>query len=262
MAHPKKHIGILLATLLLLALQTFASGQDASELSDAELLEAIDEARFLSTRFVSETMEIHAKRADSDVQTATVTLSYASLDSDTSSVRIEFVAPEVNAGQIFLILENESVMLCTPSLEMPLLLSGGSDVFGDSTVSTTAGIQLAGQYRIMSRVEETFHDALALRLNLGATTPNAAYPSASIWIVPTTLQPLQLTLYALSGDALSRITFDEFGLLEDDQYLIRQTIENLLLEGYATTLTITGISTDPFPEDLLNPDAFCRTDGS
>lgn len=240
--------------------------------SDEELLQAMDAARFLDsdTGYVVEVMEIHAERPDS-VDEATVRLSMRTIEGEEFRLRIDFLAPEDSVGQSFLILEDNSVLLCTPDLAMPLRISGGTDVFGDSTVSTTAGIEFAGEYVILDCQQTTLNDVPVLQLELEAIELGTAYPTATVWVDAETYFPMEAVLYALSGEPLNRISYDEYGIypFEDveagfrDSYVVVQTVENLIQEGFITTLTISGIELDPIPEHRLDPEQFCRdTDDS
>jgi len=256
-------LGILLATL---GMGVLGMGQDVA--SDAEILKAMDQHRFLdpNTGYVRETMEIYAQRPDS-VNEATVRLSIKSGDDEEFRLRIDFLEPEESAGQAFLILPDETVLLCTPDLAMPLRISGGTDVFGDSTVSTTAGINFADAYEIRERADTTLNDTPVLQLELEAIGIGTAYPSATVWVDPITYEPLEAVLYALSGEPLNRIIYESyvsvtFGDEEEgieDRYVTVQIIENLIQEGYTTRLTITDFSVAPIPNDLLDENAFCTS---
>lgn len=235
-------------------------GQSAS---DAELLRQIDEARFLNTEFVSETMQFLSIDGSGDSQSASVVVSYQTVEEDAPfRVRLDFLSPEESAGQAYLILEDESVMLCTPDLEMPLIISGGTDLFGDSTISTTAGIQFDGDYEIHSRGADELGGEEVLRLELRGLVDGLAYPTATVWVHPTSFVPLQTELDSFSGEPISRITYDEYTELAGDAYALTQTIDNLLLDGFRTILTITQIDTAPLDDGALDPDTFCRPNES
>jgi len=257
---------VLVLLILALGLGLQGAAQDAA--TDLEILEAMDDHRFLDpdTGYVRETMEIYAERPDS-IDKATVRLSIKSGNEEDFRLRIDFLEPEDTAGLAFLVLPDGTVLLCTPDLAMPLRISSGTDVFGDSTVSTTAGIQFAEAYSIRERVDTTLHDVPALQLELEAVALGTAYPSATVWVDPVSYQPLAAVLYALSGEPLNRITYESytsvtFGDEEEgieDRYVTVQIIENLIQEGYRTRLTITDISVAPLPEGLLDEDVFCTT---
>ena len=248
-----RHLAILTAVSAIAAFA--ASAQDAT---DQEILRAIDEARFLETESVSETMQIVAIRPGEPDQEAAIRISYNTIDDELFRLRLDYLAPEENAGQSFLILEDESVLLCTPGLEFPLVISGGTSVFGDSTVSTTAGIHFEGDYEIVSRAVDTREAVERLRLEVRGIVDGLAYPTAMLWIDPNSYLPLEIELYALSGDPLNRIRYDEYAELDGDRYLVSQTIETLLFDDFSTVLTITEISTEPHAEGLLDRDAFCQ----
>jgi len=271
MSYPTKKRTMMTLALVLAMSLGFALGtsaQDADAPTDAELLEAIDDARFLdpNTGYVRETMDIYAERPDG-VDEAVVRLSIRSGDEDSFRLRIDFLEPEDSAGQAFLILPDGAVLLCTPDLAMPLRISGGTDVFGDSTVSTTAGIQFADEYTILERDDDVLNDAPALKLELEANSLGTAYPSATLWVDPETYRPLEGILYALSGEPLNRITYRDYTALtlgdeEDglqDSYVEVQIIENLIREGYTTRLTITDISVAPISDEFFDEDAFCTS---
>ncbi len=261
-------MGLLLVVLM--SLVGWAQGDVTP--SDEELLQAMDAARFLDsdTGYVVQVMEIYAERPES-VDEAVVRLSMRTIEGEEFRLRIDFLAPENSVGQSFLIMEDNSVLLCTPDLTMPLRISGGTDVFGDSTVSTTAGIEFAGEYVILNRLQTTLNDIPVLQLELEAIELGTAYPTATVWVDAETYFPIEAVLYALSGEPLNRIIYAEYGIypFEDveagfkDSYAVVQIVENLIQEGFTTTLTISGIELDPIPEHRFDPEQFCRdTDDS
>ena len=249
----------LLTVALVTVLATIACA-NAQAVTDEELLGVIDEARFLESPYVSEVMQIVAIRPGDEGEMGEVQISYRMTEDEPFRLRLDFLAPGETVGQSYLILddENGTVLLCTPDLEMPLTISGGTDVYGDSTVSTIAGIQFSDQYTVVARSEEILGEATVMRVDVRGTSLGLAYPTATVWVDCETLLPLQVEVYALSGDSLSRIKYEEYAELDGDQYLVKQTIENLILEGFATTLTIAEISTEPLAQELLDPETFCR----
>ncbi len=231
--------------------------RDEGVQTDEQLLQAMDEARFLSGDFLTETVDIRAERPDG-IREATVQLLLKLMENEQYRLLIRFLAPEENVGQQFLILEDETVLLCTPDLEMPMNLTEATDVFGDSTVATTAGIQFHEKYEVADREETTLNEEPVLKVELRAGDVEATYPTASAWIDPGTFEPRQVLLFALSGDPLNRITYEEYAELDGDRYIKAQLIENLLQKGYKTRLTTTEISTESLPEELFDPETFCR----
>jgi len=107
---------------------------------------------------------------------------------------------------------------------------------------------------------DTRDDVTRLRLVLRGIVDGLAYPTATLWVDPESYLPFEVELYALSGDPLNRIHYDEYAELDGDQYVASQTIETLLFDDYLTVLTVREISADPLDEQLLDPDSFCRSE--
>ncbi len=249
----KKFSIVMLLTLL--ALGAGAAAQDAP--SDEALLQAMDEARFLSTESFTMTVEVVADRPDGSEQ-ALVQLFFSQIDGE-DVARIEFLQPEDMAGEVFLTTP-EGTFLWNPDLITPLKTSGQQAVFGDASVAETVGIQFAGNYDVVAREEVTLEDGTeGLRVELEDPNKDVqgaekqAFTGVSVRVERQTLRPRSMRLFALSGDAINDVTFEEYGELDGDVYVVGQLIESQIVDANKTLLTITSISAEALSPDLFDP---------
>ena len=236
----------------LLALMALGIGGFAQQSapSDDQLLQAFDDARFLQTTSFTMTMEIVADRPDG-TQQATVQL-YFKFVSDKHLFRIEILQPDDMKGQIY-VSNPDGTFFWQPGLASPLKVSGRQQVFGDSSVAETAGIQFKGDYSVKAHRDVTLPDGSAgLEVDLQANDKSVAFQSATLTADAKTLQPLKARLFALSGDPLNDVTYQEYADLNGDSYVKTQLIENQLIKTNKTLLTITNIEAKDLPDDLFD----------
>ncbi|MDW8140726.1 MAG: outer membrane lipoprotein-sorting protein, partial [Candidatus Bipolaricaulota bacterium] len=139
-------------------------------------------------------------------------------------------------------------------LATPLKVSGRQQVFGDSSVAETVGIQFKGDYKIRTRKDVTLPgNRPAWELDLEATDKSVAFQRATVTAERATLRPVRARLFALSGDPLNDVSYQEYALLEKDEYVKKQLIENQLIKTNKTLLTITKIEAKDLPNDLFDP---------
>lgn len=219
--------------------------------SDDQLLEAFDRARFVESPSFTMTVEVVADRPDGTKQ-AIVQLYFKDIKGKRYA-RIEFLAPEELKGQVY-VSTPDGVFFWQPGLATPLKVSGRQPVFGDSSVAETVGIQFKGDYRVKARRDVTLPgNKPGWELELEATNRSVAFQKALITADKTTLRPLKARLFALSGDPLNDVTYQEYAALEKDEYVKKQLIENQLIKTNKTLLTITKIEAKDLPDDLFDP---------
>ena len=240
---------------LLLAFMALAVGVGTvaqSGPTNEELLQAFDNARFLEATSFTFTVEVVADRPDGTKQ-ATVRLFFKEIDGKQYS-RIEFLVPADMVGQVY-ISTPDGTYFWTPDLTAgPLKVSGRQQVFGDASVAETAGIQFEKNYSVKERRNVTLtNGAAGLEVDLKATDGSVAFPSATVTADAQTLRPLTLRLFALSGDPLNNVTYEEYAELKGDGYVKKQLIENQLVTTNKTLLNITEIEAKDLPDDLFDP---------
>ncbi len=247
---PMKRI-MMLAGVGLMAVGLMALAQ--SDVSDNELLETMDDVRFVDGDEFTMTVDIAAERPDESRQ-STVKLFFKTIDGEERS-RVEFLAPEDMVGQVYLN-ANDETFFWSPDLASPINLSGSAEVFGDATVVQTVGIGLVDDYEVDTREMGTLDDGTeALVADMSATNDSVTFPTARVWSDPETLQPLKMRVFAKSGDPVNEVTFEEYATLgEDDRYVKTQLIQSLLQSANRTQLTITEIEPTELSDDLFDPD--------
>ena len=239
---------IVLATVVLCA----AFGAAQTDLSDEELLTAFDEARLFDETTTGITIAIVAETAD-DTKEATTQLRFKTIDGE-EVARIEFLAPEELAGQIYLSTP-EATYFFGPDLDFPIKTSATSELFGDAAVAQTSGIEFAANYTVAQRRDVTLEDGTpAIEVDLEAVDYTVAFQAVTVLAVSETLQPVMMTLYALSGLPFYKVFFEAYATNNEDLYVKIQRIENQLLIGNRTHLEIVEITTEEFPDELFDPD--------
>lgn len=238
--------------LLVLAVTLLAAGGVAQDVSDQDLLDAMDAARFVESTSFTFTVEVVADRPDGTDQ-ALVQLFFKENANGDQLFRIEFLQPEDMAGEVF-VTNPDGTFLWNPDLVTPLKVGGGQEVFGDASVAETAGIRFAnGDYSVASRTEVVLEDGTpALEVALEATSPQVVFQSAAVVVDPTDFKPLRMRLFALGGDPINDVTFEEYGDLNGDSYAARQLIESQFIEGNKTLMTITSIEAKALSDDLFD----------
>ncbi len=219
--------------------------------TDDQLLEAFDKARFVESPSFTMTVEVVADRPDGTKQ-AVVQLYFKEIEGRRYA-RIEFLSPEELKGQVYLSTP-DGVFFWQPGLATPLKVSGRQPVFGDSSVSETVGIQFKGDYKVKARKDVTLPGNKAgLEVELEATEKSVAFQKVTVTADKATLRPVKARLFALSGDPLNDVTYQEYATLDKDEYVKKQLIENQLIKTNKTLLTITKIEAKDLPNDLFDP---------
>ncbi len=249
---------IILVALIALVGWTAVSATAQSELSDQELLQAMDFQRFSGyfnpdlpgTTFTS---EILAERPDGSKQ-AVVQVSFLFTQEGGFTARIDYLTPEELAGDVFII-NNEEVFFWNPDLISPIKVNGRFEVFGDATVAEVVGIFFDGDYAISARENITLEDGTpALKLDLEATRESVAYQKATVVANALTLEPITLELFDESGDLLHSNTFESYDATGDGRpFFDSQLLDNRVVPVNQTLLQITNIESKVLPEAQFDP---------
>ena len=227
-------------------------GQDA--LGDEELLAALDATRFFDADVTTLRVRIHAVTPD-DEREAEIQLLFDESARGTST-RIEFLAPDELAGQVYLSTP-EATYFFGPDLDFPIKTSATTEVFGDAAVAQTSGIRFLDGYTVSERRTIEGKDGTSfLEVDLEAVDFSVAFQAATVTVDPESLQPVSAILYALSGIPFYEVFYEVYETRgEDDTYVVRQRIVNLFLVGRETTSEILEITDRPLPPELFDPEA-------
>ena len=242
------------APLFLLLIAIFSPLVVAQDLSDVELLTALDQARFFDSSVTQISIRIESVTPD-ETREAELNLSFLGNEQG-SFARIEFVSPPELSGQIYLSTPDATYFF-GPDLEFPIKTAATTQVFGDSAVAQTSGIRFADSYTISERRSITREDGTpALEIDLAAIDFSVAFQEVTVTVDPETLRPLSAILYAVSGIPFYEVFYEEYAVREDseDVYAKTQRIVNLLLTGRTTTSEVLDLRTDPLPDSLFDPE--------
>jgi len=239
-----------------------------TELSDSDILFAMDQARFeafrpedippgfnprtdnLPTGLVY-TLEIEAVRPDGNTK-AVVQVSQLSF----ATARIDYLEPAELAGDVFIASRFEdSVVFWNPDLITPLQIDGAFEVFGDATVWEVMGIPFGRIFSIEESTEVTMEDgSTALSFDMTSNRSRFPFSKATVTADPETLQPITLNLFDQDGDPLHENTFVSYTVSEDGRtHYEQQVLNNLVVPGNQTLLTVIGIDHVALDEDFFDP---------
>jgi len=237
----------LLLPLLILVATTIAAGPTEDVLRQA------DRARFIDADSYVLQIAVTAERPDREPREALLKV-YLKRFPDGIRQRVEFLAPEEMRDTVYLVVGDDIYFYqFGHGLQGPLRISGQQKLFGDAGVAEAAGISFAENYRIMAQEEAELRGQPTLLLHLASET--AAYRLVDLWVENETLRPLQAVLYALSEQPLRRVLYRDYAALEGDEYVKLMVVENLLQQGYRTTLEITDVEIKELPDELFDPAA-------
>ncbi|MFO8034304.1 MAG: outer membrane lipoprotein-sorting protein [Candidatus Bipolaricaulota bacterium] len=217
--------------------------------SDEELLRSMDGARFLSSASTTLDVEVMAETPD-EVSTSRLKLMLREED-DESYVRIEFQSPEELAGQVFLSVPS-GTYFWQPELFEPIRTSATQVAFGDAPVAQISGVRFEGNYSVESR--SVVDNSALWKLELDALRPDVAFQSLAVFVDPESLHPQELLLYSATDALLYTVIVESYEELEGDLYAQSQLVENALIEGNTTRLTILEARIEELPRELFDPD--------
>jgi len=240
--------------IVLTALIGLAAGSlVAQDLTDIELLTALDEARFFNESITQISIRILSETPD-ETREANLILSFLDTE-DGSYARIEFASPDELAGQVFLSTP-DATYFYGPDLDFPIKTSATQEVFGDAAVAQTSGIRFADSYTIEERRIVTAEDGTEYwEIDLAAIDFTVAFQAVTVSVNPETLLPISAILYAVSGLPFYEVFYESYQTQEDDVYVTTQRIVNQLLLGRVTTSEILEIGTTVFPFEFFDPDS-------
>ncbi len=251
-----KRFSMLLAVICAVT-ASWTVGAAQINLSDEELLTAFDKARLFEETISGITISIVAKTPD-ETREATTRLLFKTIGGE-DFARIEFLAPEELAGQIYLSTP-EATYFIGPDLDFPIRTSPSTELFGDAAVAQTSGIEFVGNYTIAERRGTTLEDGTpAIEVDLEAIDFAVAFQAVTLLAEAETLRPVAMILYALSGLPFYEVFFERYATNGEDTYIEMQRIENRLLIGNQTLLEIVEITSEESPDELFDPETLADT---
>ena len=240
--------------ILLIALIGFSvSLVVAQDLTDIELLTALDKVRFFDDSVTQLSIRILSETPD-ETREAELMISFYD-DDDGSYARIEFAAPEELAGQIFLSTP-DATYFYGPDLDFPIKTSATTQVFGDSAVAQTSGIRFAESYTVEEHRMLTTEAGVELwELDLVAVGFTVAFQAVTVVVDPINMRPISAILYAVSGLPFYEVFYEAYETQGADVYVTTQRIVNQLLLGRITTSQILTIGTDVLTAAFFDPNS-------
>jgi len=248
----EKEMRMKLACALALFLLTAAPAIAQVDLSDSDLLSALDEARFPAADVNVLRIRIASSTPDS-MREAEILLQFGQIGAK-DVARIEFLAPAEMAGQIYLSTPDATYFF-GPDLASPIKTSATAEVFGDAAVAQTSGIRFLTEYTIAARRTVQGADGVELlELDLVAVDYTVAFQAITVRVDPNTLRPVSATLFAVSGLPFYDVTYRNYVTRENgDVYVSVQEIANRLFLGRVTTSEILEATAAELPAALFDP---------
>jgi hypothetical protein len=248
----EKEMRMKLACALALFLLTAAPAIAEVNLSDSDLLSALDEARFPAADVNVLRIRIASSTPDS-MREAEILLQFGQIGAK-DVARIEFLAPAEMAGQIYLSTPDATYFF-GPDLASPIKTSATAEVFGDAAVAQTSGIRFLTEYTIAARRTVQGADGVELlELDLVAVDYTVAFQAITVRVDPNTLRPVSATLFAVSGLPFYDVTYRNYVTRENgDVYVSVQEIANRLFLGRVTTSEILEATAAELPAALFDP---------
>ena len=243
------------ALTALLAVLLFSMPILAQEpISDAELLERLDEARFPDRSVTSIRVRITSETPEG-TREAEVIVYFAEFDG-ASYARIDFLAPEELAGQTYLTVP-DAAYFYAPDLDFPIKTSAAGELFGDAAVAQTSGIRFADGYTVEARRVAAAEDATEVwEIELVAIDDTIAFQFVTLTVDPQRLYPISAVLYGLSRFPFYEVHYETYETRDGvDLYVTTQRIVNLFLTGRQTTSRTLEIGTDELPSSWFDPDS-------
>ncbi len=237
-----------LALTLLVAMPAIAQ----TTLSDADLLSALDDARFPAADV--NVLRIHVTSTTPDAtRDAEILLQFGEIAGQ-DYARIEFLSPAEMAGQIYLSTPDATYFF-GPDLASPIKTSATAEVFGDSAVAQTSGIRFVSKYTIAARRTAQGSDgADLLELDLVAVDYTVAFQAITVRVDSGTLRPLSARLYAVSGLPFYDVVYTSYVTRDTgDVYVSVQEIANRLFLGRVTTSEVLEATATDLPAALFDP---------
>jgi len=248
----EKEMRMKLACALALFLLTAAPAIAQVDLSDSDLLSALDEARFPAADVNVLRIRIASSTPDT-MREAEILLQFGQIGAK-DVARIEFLAPAEMAGQIYLSTPDATYFF-GPDLASPIKTSATAEVFGDAAVAQTSGIRFLTEYTIAARRTVQGADGVELlELDLVAVDYTVAFQAITVRVDPNTLRPVSATLFAVSGLPFYDVTYRNYVTRENgDVYVSVQEIANRLFLGRVTTSEILEATAAELPAALFDP---------
>ena len=225
----KKIITIFISAYSLLS----ASAQNADE-----ILSRVEKNMSSDNRIFESSMIIHGIRNDRTITSKTYSVG------DKRSFT-EYLSPAREQGTKMLKLENQ-LWIYSPSTDRTIQISGhmlrqsvmGSDLsyedmMDDRKISEVYSAEIAGSEIVDGR--STWILSLTAKVN------NVAYYSRKMWIDKERFVPLQVELYARSGQLLKRTTLSDVRLVESRWFPMKIKYKDLLKQGGGTEFIITSV---------------------
>lgn len=226
----------------------------AQDISDIELLTALDDTRFFDDEVTQVRIRIVSETSE-EIREADLSLSFLEAE-DGSYARIEFASPEELAGQIFLSTPDATYFF-GPDLDFPIKTSATQEVFGDAAVAQTSGIRFADSYTVSERRTVLSDDGSERwEIDLAAVDFTVAFQAVTVTVNPETLRADSAILYAVSGLPFYEVYYEDYVSRDEtsDTYVVTQRIVNLLLAGRVTTSEILEIGSPVLPAEWFDPD--------
>jgi hypothetical protein len=222
----------------------------AGELTPAEILRRADEARGnIAGQAVEWTISLTTTRED---ETKEMQLRVTNRGSDTLT---EILTPEKAKGQKLLVSGGEMWFL-KPGLSKPVPVPRRQKLLGDAATGDITSTDYAGEYDVVSSVEEKIDGVPCYAFDLKARTHAPSYDRIKYWIAKQRLVGMKAEFYSVSGKLLRTIALQHRDSLElggkKRAFISKLTILDEMAKGKVTTLDFSAPVLKTLPQDFFN----------
>ena len=166
---------------------------------------------------------------------------------------VEFVAPATEKGKVMLMLR-DALWIYMPSASRPIRISPLQRLMGQASNGDVARTSFTVDYVAKSVTDGDFDGHKAFVLDLAAKDSDIAYNRVQLWIDKTSYEPLRADFYVVSGKLIKRALYREFGVMAGRRVVTSIEIDDLLRNGYRTTMRYSNLTPRENPERMFTKD--------
>ncbi len=197
-------IGAIIFCLSLSFSAQTAGTNQASGLSDKEILEAVDRYRIVDESFA---MTIDVLSYEDNILKDSVSLNGRALVPSKSL--IIFTEPKQMRGRKIL-KANGNMWMYFPRTSRPVRIMPSQRLLGNVTTGDIASMHFSSQYTIEKVLKESWKGKTCKRLVLTAKKRGQSYNMIHLWVDAEDLRPLHASYFTLSGKLLKTADFTDY----------------------------------------------------
>ncbi len=234
------------AIALALSLGIFAAAANAQPADASAVLAKVDAVRSPSDNFVFQV------RLDSQTaQAATLSEFQVSVRDSTKSL-VVYRLPVKQKGRSMLF-DGPDMWIFIPGTSRPVRISPQQQLTGAVSNADVARVVFNLDYTAASVEKQEWEGRPALKLELQARQPNAAYQRIQLWVTDKDYRPIQAGFYSLSGKLLRTIQYGGYSPILGEQRPTVLKIQDEINRSVSATLTYSNFKVQETPAEYYQP---------